>query len=179
MICKCTCKMVHVWFFGPIFLWNIKFSWFCEKDCVFATRKVQWFKKGDHPFNSLSYKFVSQLFFHTMLLAIVHILLICWILDRLSLLLAKERSHSQTYLGCMKKGPVFTDPKLKWLVFQSFSCASILCMHLLWMQWYSLWLLYDPHADLSIKMKSHTIYTLSIRILYKKSPLIFSLTGFE
>lgn len=39
--------------------------------------------------------------------------------DRLSLLLAKERPHSQTYLGCMKKGPVFTDPKLKWLVFES------------------------------------------------------------
>ncbi|OVA12282.1 Glycosyl transferase [Macleaya cordata] len=34
--------------------------------------------------------------------------------DRLSLLLAKERSHPQTYLGCMKKGPVFTDPNLKW-----------------------------------------------------------------
>ncbi|CAF2057023.1 BnaCnng29350D [Brassica napus] len=34
--------------------------------------------------------------------------------DRLSLLLAKERTHSQTYLGCLKKGPVFTDPKLKW-----------------------------------------------------------------
>ncbi|KAJ4893649.1 hypothetical protein Rs2_20443 [Raphanus sativus] len=34
--------------------------------------------------------------------------------DRLSLLLAKERSHSQTYIGCLKKGPVFTDPKLKW-----------------------------------------------------------------
>lgn len=34
--------------------------------------------------------------------------------DRLSTLLAKDRSHSQTYLGCMKKGPVFTDPKLKW-----------------------------------------------------------------
>ncbi|XP_075482675.1 putative beta-1,3-galactosyltransferase 14 [Primulina tabacum] len=34
--------------------------------------------------------------------------------DRLSLLLAKERPYSQTYLGCMKKGPVFTDPKLKW-----------------------------------------------------------------
>lgn len=34
--------------------------------------------------------------------------------DRLSLLLAKERPHSQTYIGCMKKGPVFTDPKLKW-----------------------------------------------------------------
>ncbi|XP_058747424.1 probable beta-1,3-galactosyltransferase 14 [Vicia villosa] len=34
--------------------------------------------------------------------------------DRLSLLLAKERSHTQTYIGCMKKGPVFTDPKLKW-----------------------------------------------------------------
>ncbi|PWA84670.1 galactosyltransferase family protein [Artemisia annua] len=34
--------------------------------------------------------------------------------DRLSLLLAKERHHTQTYLGCMKKGPVFTDPKMKW-----------------------------------------------------------------
>uniref|UniRef100_A0A7N0SY12 Hexosyltransferase n=1 Tax=Kalanchoe fedtschenkoi TaxID=63787 RepID=A0A7N0SY12_KALFE len=39
--------------------------------------------------------------------------------DRLSLLLAKERSHSQTYLGCMKKGPVFTDSKLKWYEPQS------------------------------------------------------------
>ncbi|KAG7024785.1 putative beta-1,3-galactosyltransferase 13 [Cucurbita argyrosperma subsp. argyrosperma] len=37
--------------------------------------------------------------------------------DRLSLLLAKERTHPQTYIGCMKKGPVFTDPKLKWSVF--------------------------------------------------------------
>ncbi|XP_043688296.1 probable beta-1,3-galactosyltransferase 14 [Telopea speciosissima] len=34
--------------------------------------------------------------------------------DRLSLLLSKERSHTQTYLGCMKKGPVLTNPKLKW-----------------------------------------------------------------
>lgn len=34
--------------------------------------------------------------------------------DRLSLLLAKERSHPQTYIGCLKKGPVFTDPGLKW-----------------------------------------------------------------
>lgn len=34
--------------------------------------------------------------------------------DRLSLLLVKDRAHPQTYLGCMKKGPVFTDPKLKW-----------------------------------------------------------------
>lgn len=39
--------------------------------------------------------------------------------DRLSLLLAKERPHSQTYLGCMKKGPVFTDPHLKWYEPQS------------------------------------------------------------
>jgi len=36
--------------------------------------------------------------------------------DRLSLPLAKQRSRTQTYIGCMKKGPVFTDPKLKWLV---------------------------------------------------------------
>ncbi|KAI4388263.1 hypothetical protein MLD38_000606 [Melastoma candidum] len=34
--------------------------------------------------------------------------------DRLSLLLTKERTHSQIYLGCMKKGPVFTNPRLKW-----------------------------------------------------------------
>ncbi|CAA0808707.1 Probable beta-1-3-galactosyltransferase 14 [Striga hermonthica] len=34
--------------------------------------------------------------------------------DRLSLLLAKDRSHSQTYIGCMKRGSVVTDPKLKW-----------------------------------------------------------------
>lgn len=42
--------------------------------------------------------------------------LLLLISDRLSVLLAKERSHPLTYLGCMKKGPVFTDPKLKWLV---------------------------------------------------------------
>ncbi|XP_050219650.1 probable beta-1,3-galactosyltransferase 12 [Mercurialis annua] len=34
--------------------------------------------------------------------------------DRLSTLLAKERAHSFTYIGCMKKGPVITDTKLKW-----------------------------------------------------------------
>ncbi|KFK32543.1 hypothetical protein AALP_AA6G256600 [Arabis alpina] len=34
--------------------------------------------------------------------------------DRLATLLAKERLHPQTYIGCMKKGPVITDPKLKW-----------------------------------------------------------------
>ncbi|XP_059657041.1 probable beta-1,3-galactosyltransferase 12 [Cornus florida] len=34
--------------------------------------------------------------------------------DRLATLLAKERTHSLTYIGCLKKGPVITDPKLKW-----------------------------------------------------------------
>ncbi|KAL7195999.1 hypothetical protein ACSBR1_036099 [Camellia fascicularis] len=34
--------------------------------------------------------------------------------DRLATFLAQERSHSLTYIGCMKKGPVITDPKLKW-----------------------------------------------------------------
>lgn len=34
--------------------------------------------------------------------------------DRLSILLAKERPNPQTYIGCMKKGPVFTDSSLKW-----------------------------------------------------------------
>jgi hypothetical protein len=36
------------------------------------------------------------------------------LLDRLATLLAKERTHSLTYIGCMKKGPVITDPKMKW-----------------------------------------------------------------
>ncbi|XP_057248643.1 probable beta-1,3-galactosyltransferase 12 isoform X2 [Beta vulgaris subsp. vulgaris] len=34
--------------------------------------------------------------------------------DRLATLLAKERTESRTYIGCMKKGPVITDPKMKW-----------------------------------------------------------------
>ncbi|MQM03225.1 hypothetical protein Taro_036004 [Colocasia esculenta] len=34
--------------------------------------------------------------------------------DRLATLLAKERSYPSTYIGCMKKGPVVTDPKMKW-----------------------------------------------------------------
>lgn len=34
--------------------------------------------------------------------------------DRLATLLAKERTNSMTYIGCMKKGPVVTDPKMKW-----------------------------------------------------------------
>lgn len=34
--------------------------------------------------------------------------------DRLATLLAKERPSPRTYIGCMKKGPVITDPKLKW-----------------------------------------------------------------
>ncbi|CAO2816696.1 unnamed protein product [Amaranthus hypochondriacus] len=34
--------------------------------------------------------------------------------DRLATLLAKERPQSMTYIGCMKKGPVITDPKMKW-----------------------------------------------------------------
>lgn len=34
--------------------------------------------------------------------------------DRLATLLAKERSSPRTYIGCMKKGPVFRDPNVKW-----------------------------------------------------------------
>ncbi|KAG8067435.1 hypothetical protein GUJ93_ZPchr0005g15252 [Zizania palustris] len=34
--------------------------------------------------------------------------------DRLAALLAKERSHHRTYIGCMKKGPVVNDPNMKW-----------------------------------------------------------------
>ncbi|KAG0502419.1 hypothetical protein HPP92_002491 [Vanilla planifolia] len=34
--------------------------------------------------------------------------------DRLATLLAKDHPHKRTYIGCMKKGPVITNPKLKW-----------------------------------------------------------------
>ncbi|GAY57654.1 hypothetical protein CUMW_181110 [Citrus unshiu] len=34
--------------------------------------------------------------------------------DRLATLLAKERSNPLTCIGCMKKGHVITDPKMKW-----------------------------------------------------------------
>jgi hypothetical protein len=36
--------------------------------------------------------------------------------DRLAALLAKDRLHQRTYIGCMKKGPVVNDPNMKWLV---------------------------------------------------------------
>ncbi|CAN6483840.1 unnamed protein product [Victoria cruziana] len=49
--------------------------------------------------------------------------------DRLSVLLAKERSHLLTYLGCMKKGPVFTDPKLKWYEPLSYLLGSEYFLH--------------------------------------------------
>lgn len=46
--------------------------------------------------------------------------------DRLAILLAKERTHPLTYIGCMKKGPVITDPKMKWyVVFQIISWQFI------------------------------------------------------
>lgn len=34
--------------------------------------------------------------------------------DRLATLLGKDRPHRRTYIGCMKKGPVITDPKMRW-----------------------------------------------------------------
>ena len=43
-----------------------------------------------------------------------HEILILSIPDRLAILLAKDRAHRRTYIGCMKKGPVVTDPKMKW-----------------------------------------------------------------
>ena len=49
-----------------------------------------------------------------------------WLSDRLSLLLAKDRNHPQTYIGCMKKGPVINDPKLKWFVPLN---LFLLCLH--------------------------------------------------
>ncbi|KAE8782365.1 putative beta-1,3-galactosyltransferase 12 [Hordeum vulgare] len=34
--------------------------------------------------------------------------------DRLAALLAKDRLHHRTYIGCMKKGPVVSDPNMEW-----------------------------------------------------------------
>uniref|UniRef100_A0A0E0KZJ2 Hexosyltransferase n=1 Tax=Oryza punctata TaxID=4537 RepID=A0A0E0KZJ2_ORYPU len=34
--------------------------------------------------------------------------------DRLAALLAKDRLHQRTYIGCMKKGPVVNDPNMKY-----------------------------------------------------------------
>ncbi|TVU17061.1 hypothetical protein EJB05_33072, partial [Eragrostis curvula] len=34
--------------------------------------------------------------------------------DRLAALLAKDRPHHRMYVGCMKKGPVVSDPNMKW-----------------------------------------------------------------
>uniref|UniRef100_A0ACD5TK98 Uncharacterized protein n=1 Tax=Avena sativa TaxID=4498 RepID=A0ACD5TK98_AVESA len=34
--------------------------------------------------------------------------------DRLAALLAKDRPHVRSYVGCMKKGPVVSDPNMKW-----------------------------------------------------------------
>lgn len=43
------------------------------------------------------------------------VILMCKIMsDRLATLLAKERTHALTYIGCMKKGHVITNPKIKW-----------------------------------------------------------------
>lgn len=49
--------------------------------------------------------------------------------DRLSLLLAKQRPDPQTYIGCMKKGPVFTNPKLKWYEPMSYLLGSEYFLH--------------------------------------------------
>jgi len=74
------------------------------------------------PFNNC---LIGILPFEMLMLALV----ISLCADRLSLLLAKERSHPQTYIGCMKKGPVFTDPKLKWYEPQSFLLGSEYFLH--------------------------------------------------
>lgn len=52
-------------------------------------------------------------------------LMFSYLSDRLATLLAKERTHSQTYIGCMKKGPVITDPKMKWYVGYQFLPSSL------------------------------------------------------
>ncbi|GAB4837105.1 hypothetical protein Ancab_002016 [Ancistrocladus abbreviatus] len=49
--------------------------------------------------------------------------------DRLATLLAKERSSSMTYIGCMKKGPVITDPKMKWFESQGHLIGNEYFLH--------------------------------------------------
>lgn len=49
--------------------------------------------------------------------------------DRLAALLAKPRESPRVYLGCMKKGPVITDPKYKWYEPQAYMIGSEYFLH--------------------------------------------------
>lgn len=49
--------------------------------------------------------------------------------DRLATLLAKERTNPMTYIGCMKKGPVITDPKMKWFESQGHLIGNEYFLH--------------------------------------------------
>ncbi|KAL9227246.1 hypothetical protein vseg_002962 [Gypsophila vaccaria] len=49
--------------------------------------------------------------------------------DRLATLLAKERTNPMTYIGCMKKGPVITDPKMKWYESQGHLVGNEFFLH--------------------------------------------------
>jgi len=49
--------------------------------------------------------------------------------DRLAVLLSQPRTSPRTYLGCLKKGPVITDPGLKWFEPKSYMLGSEYFLH--------------------------------------------------
>ncbi|KAG0613624.1 hypothetical protein M758_6G117000 [Ceratodon purpureus] len=49
--------------------------------------------------------------------------------DRLATLLSKPRESPMVYLGCMKKGPVITEPKFKWYEPQAYMLGSEYFLH--------------------------------------------------
>eukprot|EP00897_Mesotaenium_endlicherianum_P000091 jgi/Mesen1/10082/ME000074S09421 len=49
--------------------------------------------------------------------------------DRLATLLARERASRRVYLGCMKKGPVITDSRLKWFEPQHYMLGAEYFLH--------------------------------------------------
>ncbi|GJP39159.1 hypothetical protein CLOM_g1861, partial [Closterium sp. NIES-68] len=49
--------------------------------------------------------------------------------DRLSSLISRTRKSPRTYLGCLKKGAVFTNPKLKWFEPKSWLLGSEYFLH--------------------------------------------------
>ncbi|GBG76833.1 hypothetical protein CBR_g23049 [Chara braunii] len=50
-------------------------------------------------------------------------------LDRLAVLLVKERTNNRTYIGCMKKGPVITDRRYKWFEPDAFMLGREYFLH--------------------------------------------------
>ncbi|CAI5524642.1 unnamed protein product [Closterium sp. Naga37s-1] len=82
--------------------------------------------------------------------------------DRLSSLIARPRKSPRTYLGCLKKGAVFTNPKMKWFEPKSWLVGSEYFLHA-YGPIYSL--SYDVVNILNSIPKGSAIYSLSYDVV--------------